>query len=373
MTAPFLTALLEKKLREDTYRELPDLYGKIDFCSNDYLGLSASTYDNNTLGQTLPHGATGSRLISGNHPIATETEDFLARFHGADAGLLYNSGYTANLGLITSVVTRNDIIIHDEFIHASIIDGIRLSGAHRHKFRHNDLQSLEHILTEVRQAQKEGSNIFVIVESIYSMDGDIAPLQHISDYCQAANAYLIVDEAHAVGVKGDVGKGMVSEYRLESVVFARVVTFGKAIGLHGAVVLGSKDLIKVLINYSRPFIYTTALPPFSYHLIQKHYGMLDNNMISELANRINYFQKQARQLNHLNWKLNDSPIQVLYSSSEILRSLANHLQQHDFGVKAILSPTVKSGTERIRFSIHRFNTDEEMDELFLRIKEHLLI
>jgi 8-amino-7-oxononanoate synthase len=321
----------------------------------------------------LTHGATGSRLISGNHPIASETEDRLAKFHGAEAGLIYNSGYTANLGLITSVVTRNDVIIHDEFIHASIIDGIRLSGALRYKFRHNDLNSLQQILTEARKAQKEPSNVFVIVESLYSMDGDIAPLQAVSDYCQTANAYLIVDEAHAIGVKGDMGKGVVCELGLEANTFARVVTFGKAIGLHGAIVLGSATLIKVLINYSRSFIYTTALPPAAYQLIQHHYTLLSNERITVLNERIQYFKKKAETWSQLNWKLNDSPIQLLLlGGSEEIKSLAKYLQQNNFAVKAILSPTVKKGNERIRFSIHSFNTEEQIDELFRKIEEYFM-
>lgn len=372
MNLQFLSVLLDRRGQDGTYRELPDLHGKIDFCSNDYLGLSGYEFDlKNT--KPLKNGATGSRLISGNHPIALQTENQIAGFHGAEAGLIYNCGFMANLGLITSVVSRNDIVIHDELVHASILDGIRLCGAVRIKFDHNNLASLQETLSKANETKNSDARIFVIIESIYSMDGDIAPLSEISEYCEAANALLIVDEAHAVGVKGDMGKGVVHELGLESTVFARVVTFGKAIGLHGAIVLGSATLIKVLINYSRSFIYTTALPPAAYQIIQYHYNLLNNERISALYDRVGYFKKKAETLNRLNWKLNDSPIQLLFlhGSAEI-KSLAEYLQQNNFAVKAILSPTVKKGYERIRFSIHSFNTEEQIDELFRKIDEYLI-
>jgi 8-amino-7-oxononanoate synthase len=370
MNPHFLSELLERRVREETYRELPDLHGKIDFCSNDYLGLSGYEFDLDNL-KPLKNGATGSRLISGNHPIALQTENYIAGFHGAEAGLIYNCGYMANLGLITSVVSRNDIIIHDELVHASILDGIRLCGAVRMKFDHNNTASLHENLSKANEIRNTDSRIFVVVESVYSMDGDIAPLSQISEYCKAANAFLIVDEAHAVGVKGDMGRGVVSDMGLESSVFARVVTFGKAIGLHGAIVLGSTALIQVLINYSRAFIYTTALAPSAYQLIQAHYKLLSNERISGLQHRIKYFQNEANKYNQLNWKLNDSPIQLLFmNGSSDIRSLADYLQKNNFAVKAILSPTVKKGYERIRFSIHSFNTEAQIADLFKKIGEH---
>lgn len=373
MNPQFLSALLDRRVQEETYRELPDLHGKIDFCSNDYLGLSGYELDWVNK-EPLKNGATGSRLISGNHPVALQTENYIAGFHGAEAGLIYNCGYMANLGLMTSVASRNDIVIHDELVHASILDGIRLCGAVRMKFDHNNTASLHENLSKANETKDSDSRIFVVVESIYSMDGDTAPLLQISEYCKAENAFLIVDEAHAVGVKGDMGKGVVSDMGLESSVFARVVTFGKAIGLHGAIVLGSTTLIKVLINYSRPFIYTTALAPMAYQLIQAHYKLLSNERIAVLQHRIQYFQHEANKWNQLNWKLNDSPIQLLYmNGSSDIRSLADYLQKNNFAVKAIVSPTVKKGYERIRFSIHSFNTEEQIADLFKKIREYQLL
>ena len=222
----------------------------IDFSSNDYLGFAkeaAIHHINNNTSELIQFGATGSRLISGNYELTEEAEAFLANFYNAATALIFNSGYNANIGLFQCLPQRNDTIIYDELIHASIRDGIRLSNASNFSFSHNNLTALEQKLSNAKGL------IYVVVESVYSMDGDMAPLTEIVAVCKKYNAALIVDEAHAVGIFGN-GKGLVSELGLENNVFARVVTFGKAVGVHGAAILGSNELRDYLINFSRAFI-----------------------------------------------------------------------------------------------------------------------
>ena len=248
---------LEQKLSQRTenssLRTLPKFENHLDFSSNDYLGFAAEK-EIHLQEELNLYGATGSRLISGNHKVAEDVDGFLANYYKAESALIFNSGYNANLGLFSSLPQRGDTIVYDELIHASIRDGIKLSNANSFSFQHNSLLAL------AEKIKKAKGNVFVAVESIYSMDGDEAPLQKIVGICQKNAAALVVDEAHAVGVFGDKGEGLVAKYGLENDVFARIITFGKAYGCHGAAILGSSNLRSYLINFSRPFIYTTALP-----------------------------------------------------------------------------------------------------------------
>ncbi|RZL31360.1 MAG: aminotransferase class I/II-fold pyridoxal phosphate-dependent enzyme, partial [Pedobacter sp.] len=225
---------LESKLKERTenglLRKLTSTSLPSDFSSNDYLGFAqSSTLKNLIKTQTeaisnIKNGSGGSRLLSGNHSYTEQTEQFIANFHQAPSGLIFNSGYDANVGLLSSIPQRGDTIITDELIHASLIDGARLSYADRFKFKHNDLTDLDQKLRNAKGI------IYVVVESVYSMDGDLAPLTEICNLCEKYNANLIVDEAHATGIFGEKGKGLVVQLKLQSKVFARIVTFGKAIG-----------------------------------------------------------------------------------------------------------------------------------------------
>lgn len=362
----FFDAGLETKLHQrkesGILRSLSLSNHLIDFCSNDYLGLSTDSDFERHSAVALATGATGSRLISGNSQLAEETETLIADYHGWDAALIYNSGYMANVGLFSCLADRGDSFIADENIHASIIDGMRLSHTQRYKFKHNDLNDLEHKLTA-----SSGKKI-VIVESIYSMDGDEAPLQEISALCNKHNALLIVDEAHAVGVFGKKGEGLVSFYNLQKDVYACIYTYGKACGFHGAAIAGSKILRDYLINFSRSFIYTTALPPHDYLQIQKAYAILPQANRNYLFELITYFRDKIKT--HTMFFFMDSfcPIQgIVLGNNQATQNLAKHLQAEGFFVKAILSPTVKAGTERIRICLHAHNTHEQIDDLFTSI------
>ena len=253
----FIKAKLDERRTSGTYRALKPGNDLVDFCSNDYLGFARSA----TLKQLIEKeiesnpaalsGSTGSRLLSGNTAYAEELEKTIAAFHRSEAGLLYNSGYDANVGLFSSLPQKGDTIIMDELAHASIIDGARLSFANRFTFRHNDLPSLEEKLKHSK------GNCYVVIESVYSMDGDTPPIAGIVDLCDRYTAKLIVDEAHATRI---VLQWFNKSINLEDRVFARIVTFGKALGCHGAIILGSNLLREYLINFSRSFIYTTAAP-----------------------------------------------------------------------------------------------------------------
>ena len=252
MNDDFLLKKLNERQEQNAFRRLLLPQGKTDLCSNDYLGIVRNQLIEKQLGESAHtayrHGSTGSRLLAGNYALVEETEKMLAAFHDAEAGLIFNSGYDANLGLLSCVPQRGDTIIYDYLSHASLRDGIRLSFAQSFSFKHNDLADLE------KRLQAATGTIFVVTESVFSMDGDMAPLTAISDLCRQYGAHLIVDEAHATGVVGAKGEGLVQQLNLQTACFARVHTFGKAVGCHGAIVLGSDRLRNYLVNFCRSFI-----------------------------------------------------------------------------------------------------------------------
>jgi 8-amino-7-oxononanoate synthase len=354
------------------YRTMPDYAGLIDFCSNDYLGISKNG-DFNDLNRNYLHkfqiqnkeGATGSRLISGNSTIALETEKFIAKFHGAEAALIYSTGYAANVGILSAVAKRGDVVLTDEHIHASLIDGARLSNANRYQFKHNNLQDLE------TKLKKTNVRCFVVVESIYSMDGDRSPLVEIAELCNHYGAYLIVDEAHAIGIYGNNGNGIVSNLGLEDKVWARIATYGKAMGTHGAAILGSQLLIDYLVNFSRSFIYSTALPPAAIASIFASYQLIKKASDSRelLKSFISHFKKQA-EINGLATISSDSAIQGVYVENNIDgKNKEMKLRTKGLACKAILSPTVPKGKERLRVSLHSYNTTEEINFLISTLTE----
>ena len=360
----FLQEKLDEREACGLLRNLVNAEGLIDFSSNDYLGFSQLTALKEINHTSVPAGATGSRLITGNAALAETTEKIIADFHKTEAALIFNTGYMANLGLFSCIATKDDTFISDEYIHASIIDGMRMSHARRYKFRHNDLADLE------KKLQVAVGNKFVAVESIYSMDGDEAPIKEIIALCKQYDALLIVDEAHATGVFGNSGEGLVCHYNLQQDVYACVYTFGKAIGLHGAVVTGSAVLRSWLINHSRSFIYTTALPPLVYLQIQKAYQLLPVANRKGLFELVRYFRDSMQTLENISLMNSSSPIQSIVMGNNFkATALSKHLYNKRIFAKAILSPTVPAGTERIRICLHTFNTKEQIDQLTEAIKK----
>jgi 8-amino-7-oxononanoate synthase len=358
----YLDDRLTEKKSNGTLRTLVYAADKIDFSSNDYFGFAQNCSLHSVEKNNLPCGATGSRSITGNSALAEETEQLIARFHNREAALIFNTGYMANVGLFSCLAGKGDTFISDEYIHASIIDGMRLSYANRLRFKHNDIADLEKKLL-VATGKK-----IVAVESIYSMDGDEAPLAAIANLCKKNDALLIVDEAHATGVFGDKGDGLVCKYGLQNEVYAVVHTFGKAFGLHGAAITGSNILRNYLLNQARSFIFTTALPPHNYLLIQNTYSLLptaDRNGLYEL---VSYFKQSVSRINNIPFINSSSPIQgILAGDNFKTKELATCLFDKGFFVRPILSPTVPVGKERIRICIHSFNTKEQIDNLIAEI------
>jgi 8-amino-7-oxononanoate synthase len=353
MKEDFLDKKLQQRKEEDALRQLKTTAELVDFCSNDYLGLAQQLQAQ----PGLAHGATGSRLLAGNYSLIETTEAALARFHQSATALIFNSGYDANVGLLSCVAQRGDTILYDYLSHASIRDGIRLSFAQSHSFLHNNLTDLE------KKLQQATGTVFVVTESVFSMDGDLAPLADISRLCQHYHAHLIVDEAHATGVMGPNGAGLVQQLQLHDACFARVHTFGKAVGCHGAAVLGSAALRNYLINFSRAFIYTTALPPASIAVVQQAYQLfpLMNEERTHLQRLIQLFQQTSIRYQKL---ISPSPIQaVVVPGNAAVKQVAQQLQQNGFDVRPILYPTVPKGAERLRIVLHAFNTTAQLQQL----------
>ncbi|WCO01482.1 aminotransferase class I/II-fold pyridoxal phosphate-dependent enzyme [Psychroserpens ponticola] len=368
---------LEIRLQENAFRQLGKSNHLIDFSSNDYLGFSKSATIFNTTNELLKtqnseqNGATGSRLLSGNHKLYPFVEEHISTFHNSETALIFNSGYDANLGFFSCVPQRNDIVLYDEYCHASIRDGITMSKAKSFKFKHNDLQDLECHLERSREVSESHQDIYIITESVFSMDGDSPDLVTLSQISKKHNANLIIDEAHAIGVFGKNGNGLISQLKLEDAVFARTITFGKALGAHGAAILCNQDLKEYLINFSRPFIYTTALPPHSLATVKASYDELniqnakEVSQISVLKDNISFFKSELQRLNLQEFFIkSDSAIHsCVISGNENVKRIAQEIQKHGFDIKAILSPTVSKGKERLRFCLHSYNSSEEITKV----------
>ena len=273
-----MTNHLQQKLVErsqaGTKRELKTNDRLVDFVSNDYLGLARSVelfekikaYDYSKI--VNKNGSSGSRLLSGNSSAYEQLEKKLAEIFNAEAALLFNSGYNANLALVCSLPQKGDTILYDSLSHVCLKEGAWLSRADSLAFEHNDLNDLE------RKLQTSSGTKYIVIESVYSMNGDIAPLEEITRLAKKYEAKLIVDEAHSTGVFGENGSGLVCELGMEKDFEARIYTFGKGMGVHGACVCGSQLLIDYLINFGRPFVYTTALPIHSIFSIDATFDYL---------------------------------------------------------------------------------------------------
>ena len=350
-----LEIALEKRRKANAFRSLKASEGLVDFCSNDYLGFAKKV---GRVEEAV--GSTGSRLISGHHSIHEEVEREIADFHEMEATLIFNSGYDANLSFFSTVPQKGDTVVYDQLCHASIRDGLRLGVARSYSFKHNDLDDLK-----LKLEQAVG-NVFVVVESVYSMDGDKAPLVEISELCAEIGAYLVVDEAHGTGVFGLKGEGLCQERGVKP--YAKIHTFGKALGCHGAAIVGDETLRDYLINYARPFIYTTALPPHSIRVIQHAYKSLEDcEERTVLHENIKYFKDNFQ---HEDLIKSDSPIQcVLFGGNETCKAAAASLQECGLDVRPILYPTVAKGAERIRICLHSYNSREEITQLCNELKK----
>ncbi|WP_010227553.1 aminotransferase class I/II-fold pyridoxal phosphate-dependent enzyme [Gillisia marina] len=370
---------LEKKLLErkhqNAFRELGSSNNLIDFASNDYLGLAGNSEIFSRTQKILEkhgmllNGATGSRLLSGNHKLYSLAEKQIADFHNAEKALIFNSGYDANIGFFSAIPQKGDFIFYDELVHASIRDGIRMSNAKAYKFKHNDVEDLQKKLSLI--IKESNSEVYIITESVFSMDGDSPDIKAFVNFTEKGNYHLVIDEAHAVGVFGENGRGLVQDLGLEKRIFARIVTFGKALGVHGAVILGSDLLVQYLVNFCRSFIYTTALSPHSIAAIIASYEaleMLEASKISklkQLQENIEFFMTEIQRFKLQQYFINsNSAIHCcIVSGNDEVKNIADKIQNKGVNVKPILSPTVPKGAERLRFCLHSFNSKEEIRDV----------
>ena len=367
-----LAAKLEIRKQNNAFRKLSFPNDLIDFASNDYIGFSRNkaifeeTHQYLIENKIIQNGATGSRLLSGNHKVYQEAENYIAQFHQSDSALIFNSGYDVNVGFFSSVPQKGDLILYDELCHASIRDGIQLSNAKAYKFQHNDFEDLEKKITNYK-LRITNQEIYIVTESVFSMDGDTPNLEELAQLSEKYKCHLVIDEAHALGVFGDKGEGLVQQLGLEDQVFARIMTFGKGLGCHGAAIVGSQELKDYLINFARSFIYTTGLSPHSVATILVGYQHLkiEKKAIENLRENIIHFNQEKNILGlKPMFVRSKSAIQsAIIPGNQNVKSIANQLQEKGFDVKAILSPTVPEGQERLRFCLHSYNTKEEISEV----------
>lgn len=358
---------LEQREANNALRQLPVANDLIDFASNDYIGFAKNEIIFNETHRLLldknikVNGATGSRLLSGNHALYQEAEDFIADFHKADTALIFNSGYDANIGFFSAVPQRNDVILYDELCHASIRDGIQMTKAKAYKFQHNDFEDLEKLIQRCQTGLVE---VYIATESVFSMDGDSPNLAELTSLAEKYNCYLVVDEAHALGVFGKQGEGLVQNLGLQDKIFARVVTFGKGLGCHGAAILGSSDLKSYLVNFARSFVYTTGLSPHSVATILQSYKQLkkEKEALEKLKSNIIFFNQEKMRLGlKPMFVYSRSAIQcAIIPGNKRVKNIAIQLHQKGFDVKPILSPTVPEGQERLRFCLHSYNSETEI-------------
>ena len=325
----------------------------LDFSSNDYLALSEHP---EVISASIKYlekfgaGAGAARLMSGDLEINHLLEEEIAGLKSREAALTFGSGYLANIGIIPALVGRGDLIITDRLSHASIYDGCLLSGARIIRFRHNDMQHLEQILQEKRS---QFNSCLVVVESIYSMDGDRCPLVDLVELKKQYDFMLMVDEAHATGLYGENGAGLIEEENVSQGVDIAMGTFGKALGSYGAYAAASREVVDFLVNKARSFIYSTALPPavVGATLASLYLVKSEPQLRTDLHAKVTYFKKQLRKNG-----LKDDPgptqiIPIMVGSSAKSLAIAEELRQNHIYVKAVRPPTVPEGSARLRFSI----------------------
>jgi 8-amino-7-oxononanoate synthase len=334
---------LERLRGEGRHRELTPSAG-IDFSSNDYLGYGKRVWP----AIDGARSGTASRLLRGHHAIWDEVELVLARWHGAAAALVFPSGYTANEGLLATVIEPDDWVASDQCNHASIIDGLRLSKAERFVYRHNDLDYLENGLRCA--ARRE---CFIVTESLFGMEGDLAPLAELAALAERYGAHLIVDEAHATGCFGATGSGLIDASGLRGRVLASVHTGGKALGVHGAYVVGSATLKELLVNRCRHLIFTTALPPVvgRWWLQALEHIAADDTSRTRLHGAAQVFRGLLAE--HGIAARGDAYIVPLVVGVDARAvHAARLLQEAGFDLRAIRPPTVPPETARLRVGIH---------------------
>jgi 8-amino-7-oxononanoate synthase len=354
-------AILNDLRRQGRYRTLSPPRG-VDFSSNDYLGYAGGRRAPETHASApLARSGMASRLLRGQHLLWEEVESNLARWHGAAAALMMTSGYAANEGLLATVIEPQDWVASDAVNHASIIDGLRLAQAERFIYRHLDLEHLETGLRAAASTRTAQRQLFVVTESLFGMEGDLAPLAALVRLAERFDAQVIVDEAHSTGCFGRTGSGCVDEAGLRSRVLATVHTGGKALGVTGAYVCGSTAMCELLVNRCRHFIFTTALPP----LVAAWWQEMLLRVVVDQAGRATLHENATRfrtELERRGVKASGSHfvVPVALGGDDRAVYAASRLREAGFDIRAIRPPTVPAGTARLRISIHADHAPETL-------------
>lgn len=335
----------------------------LNLSSNNYLNIADNQaitqefLDN--VGNRYSFGSASARLLTGTLPVYQELEELLSSLYGKESALLYNSGYHANVGISSALNQKGDVVFSDKLNHASIIDGMRLSDGKFFRFPHNDMHALEKLLERER---KNFNNAFIITESVFSMDGDIEDLKKIVELKKKYNCIMIIDEAHAFGVFGEKGLGVAEELGIVDDVDLLVGTFGKAIGSMGAFVTGSKTMIDFLINKSRSFIFSTALPPINIAFSKWIIETQISKTAQKRKNMLNLAKKFGSQ-SHI--------IPVVIGENKDTVDLCEVLFHNGYFTLPIRPPTVPVGTSRLRLSLTADIREEELQTLKEKIDEVL--
>lgn len=362
----FYSDELESLRSKSRFRSVKPNSG-VDFSGNDYLGLSDHPKIREALLEALQngmsHGSTGSRLLRGSHPIFEEFEQEIQSWKKVESALIFNSGFDANVGVLTTLIPENAIIFSDQFIHASMIDGLRQNPAKKERFRHNNYDHLETLL---KKHETDLSPKFVVVESVYSMDGDVTDFAVVRQLCEKYGAELIVDEAHATGMFGETGAGVLENFNMMDFPLATVHTCGKALGSFGAFVTCRSEVRDYLVNKCRTLIFTTALSPLNVlaALTAVRLQKTMNNERLHVLNLAEYFRKRLHETSSLSCGESKSMIvPVIIGSDEDAVRLADKCQQNGLDVRAIRPPSVPENTSRLRLTFNAKQTKQQVDQL----------
>jgi len=370
-------AEIERLKATNSYRTLRPASG-LDFTSNDYLGLAAHPALREAAKKALDEygvvGVGGSRLLRGHHPLHEALETHAANFFACEKALYFGSGYLANLALFSTLCGRRDAVIFDETIHASMKEGIHASPAERYRAKHNSISSFEKNLKKAREADCQ--SVWIAVESLYSMDGDFAPLQELVALARTYDAELIIDEAHATGIFGKTGLGLSEELDLDlsGVNAIAVHTCGKALGVAGALVCGPASIIDFLVNKARPFIYSTAPPPMLAASLIRALDLIDEEpeRRATLFARIAYANEKLKAVaGNALCSSGSHILPIILGEEEKALKIASELQGAGFDVRAIRPPTVPQGTSRLRISINAMHSENNIADLSIALGRSL--
>lgn len=365
---------LEQFKEQDAYRFLKPqslaMDSVIDLSTNDYLGIAqdkALINDFHNKYKNLPLTASSSRLLSGNHQYYQKVEAKLAELYSSESALFFNSGYHLNIGVLPSLTTKNDLILADKLVHASLIESFKLSPAKVIRYRHLDYSQLEEIL---EKNKTNYDNIFIVSESVFSMDGDKVNIKTLVDLKNKYGAYIYLDEAHAVGVCGEKGLGLAEEESLVSDIDFLVGTMGKALASVGAYLIASSDVKSYLINKCKALIYTTALPPINVawsNFIINHLSKFTKER-NELKQLINYFRTISTEKG-IKVEGETHILAIVVGNNRKCLQLAKLLEENQIKVQAVRPPTVPEGTARIRISLHKNLSFKDIDKIINVIAE----